>query len=145
MFRRLSLAFLHLSHSLSPQALSQSISPPQSVSSTNVSKALMRLGLPTPQCLDKLREAETRWLWQRVMQGIPAYSFSVTNPDVCLRGFKGWIRKSRKSKQMMDSAWENQNTGNEFSLSDFFSKGSSLMQFYSLNIKRALCDPTTHF
>ncbi len=44
---------------------------------------------------------------------ISASSFCVTNPDVCLRGFKGWIRKSLWSKQMMDSACRAENGGYE--------------------------------
>lgn len=32
---------------------------------------------------------------------IPPFSLCVTDPDVCLRGFKGGIRKSLRSKQMM--------------------------------------------
>lgn len=41
---------------------------------------------------------------------ISAFSCYITNPDVCLGGFKGWIRKSRRGKQMMD---EDENSGNE--------------------------------
>lgn len=44
---------------------------------------------------------------------ISAFSFSETNPDIGLRGFKDWMVKSHRSKQMMGSVWENPNSGNE--------------------------------
>lgn len=63
-----SLPLLHLSHCLSPQALSQSASPrlPPSVCSTRL-HGLIRLGLSAPQCLHEPRETETRWLWRRAV------------------------------------------------------------------------------
>lgn len=78
-----------VSHSLSPQALSQSASSrlPPSVSSTRL-RGLILLRLSAPQCLHKLKETETQWLWRRVLLKISTFSFSITNPDVCLRGFK---------------------------------------------------------
>lgn len=56
----------HLSHSLPTTGFVSAWSLRPTVSSTCL-RGLRRLGLATPQCLDKLLEAETRRLWRRVM------------------------------------------------------------------------------
>lgn len=65
---------------------------------------------------------------------ISAISSSITNPDVCLRGFKGRIVNPRG----LNRRW----TQNIVTFR-FFWKGSWLMQHYTLNSRRALSDVFT--